>query len=234
MNTGLGCDAGHDSHQTRVVDVRAPYFSGPMTVFDAGIYSDTFGYCPGDDDVSRTLMLYGIWEPIETRMFTDALYRNPGLVIDFGSQIGWYSMLATATGHDAFAVEAIPEHERMTWINAAERGDGALWQVQHWLNEHTPVLPALDAPPISIVKMDVEGCERYAMQCIRELLDAQLVPNVLMEVSPTFNDSYPALVYDLLNRGFRAMALNPIQPMTLSNYLTILETIPQVDVMFSL
>lgn len=232
METGQGCDAGHDTHQTRVVHVEIPDFNGPMTVFDAEVYRNTYGYCPGDDDVSRTLILYGVWEPIETRFFTDALQRNPGMVIDFGSQIGWYSMLATATGHDVFAIEGVPEHQRMTWINAGGRG-AALWQAQHWLDERTPTLPASDAPRISVVKMDVEGAERHAMRCIRELLDAELVPNVLMEVSPTFNDSYPALVADLLDRGFRAVALNPIQPMTTDNYLSILEKIPQVDVMFS-
>lgn len=233
METGQGCDAGHDSHQTLVTHVQVPDFEGPMTVFDAEVYLDTHGYCPGDDCVSRTLILYGVWEAIETRMFTEALHRSPGLVIDFGSQIGWYSMLATAMGHDALAIEAVAEHEHMTWINASDRG-GTLWQAQHWLDENTPTLPALGAPQISVVKMDIEGAERHAMRCIRELLDAELVPNVLMEVSPTFNDSYPALVSDLLNRGFRAVALNPIQPVTLNNYLTILETIPQVDVMFSL
>lgn len=232
METMQGCDAGHGRHNRKVLPVAAPGYAGKMTTFNAVKYRDTYGYCMGDDDVSRTLALYGIWEPVETGMFVAALNRSPGLVIDFGSQIGWYSMLATAAGHNVLAIEGIAEHEEMTRINC-EDCEGTLWQVQHWLNEYTPTLEIDGCPPISCVKIDVEGAERYALRCVRKLLDADLVPNILMEVSPTFNDSYPALVLDLLDRGYSATALNPVQPLNHDNYLQILADTPQVDVMFS-
>ena len=224
----LGCDAGHAEHNKLI----CPISEGEMLVFDRELYKDVVGFCPGNDDVSRTLWLYGVWEPIETRFFDEALERDPGLVIDFGSQIGWYSMLATAAGHDVLAIEALWEHEYMTATNAGH-SDGTLHQVRHWVDETTPTLPAEGCPPISIVKIDIEGAEQHALRCIKELLDAGLVANLLVEISPVFNDSYPAIVLDLLNRGYQAIALNPIQPMTLDNYIHILDEIPQVDVMFS-
>jgi hypothetical protein len=202
-----------------------------MTTFDAAKYKDTVGFCPGDDDVSRTIDLYGVWEPIETAYFVKAL-ESPGIVIDFGSQIGWYSMLATANGHSVLAIEACWEHEKLTSINADLR-KGQLFQARRWIDENTPVLEPEGCPPISVVKIDIEGAEQHALRCIRPLLDAGLVANLLVEISPVFNDSYPKIVLDLLNRGYSATALNPVQPMTLSNYIHILEEIPQVDVMFS-
>lgn len=232
MCTAMGCDIGHSKHDWLMIPVKAPGYQGHMMGFYAEHYRDTVGYCPGDDDVSRTLDLYGIWEPIETSVFLDALERCPGIVIDFGSQIGWYSMLATHRGHDVLAVEPLWEHAELTRINS-QRNPGKLTQTQHWMGNHSPTLDAEGCPPISIVKIDIEGAERHALRCIKNLLDADLVANLLVEISPTFNDSYPAIVLDLLNRGYKATALNPVQPMTLHNYIHILNEIPQVDVIFS-
>lgn len=232
METGQGCEAGHTRHNRKIVPVHAPGFLGPMTIFNAAKYRDTYGFCPGDDDVSRTLAMYGIWEPIETGVVVEALNRSEGIVIDFGSQIGWYSMLATHSDHDVLAIEGVAEHEELTRINCEGRL-GDLWQAQHWLNEHTLKLSVEGCPPVALVKIDVEGAEEHALRCIRNLLDADLVQNILMEVSPVFNDSYEELVAELLSRGFSATALNPVQPLTAENYLTLLAEIPQFDVMFS-
>lgn len=230
--TGQGCDAGHERHNRKVVPVHAEGFKDNMTIFKAVKYRNTHGYCPGDDDVSRTLTLYGIWEPIETSFFIEALQSSNGLVIDFGTQLGWYSMLSTAYGHDVLAVEGVAEHEEMTRINCAGR-TGSLYQTQHWLNERTPTLSAENCPHVCIVKIDVEGAEQHALRCISELLEADLIDNVLMEVSPVFNDSYPPLVERLLRLNFEATALNPVQPVTLDNFETVIADTPQVDMMFT-
>jgi hypothetical protein len=201
-----------------------------MTVFNADEYRNTEGYCPGDDDVSRTISTYGIWEPIETGMFITTLRRTPGIVIDFGSQIGWYSMLATRLGKTVLGIEGVAEHMALTKQNSQPN---LLWQAHHWVGEDTPTLPVANCPPIAMVKIDLEGSERHAVRCIQELISAGLVSNILMEVSPVFNDSYPALVAHLLMSGFSAVVCNPAHDVTLDNYETVIAQAPQVDMLFT-
>jgi hypothetical protein len=68
-----------------------------------------------DDDihVSRHLREDGLWEPHEVRLFQNLLFQNPDLdVIDIGSQIGQYSLLAASMGRRVVAVEPLPSSIR--------------------------------------------------------------------------------------------------------------------------
>lgn len=225
-----GCEAGHESHETKMVRYNTAHSNGRMCVFDTDQYVNTFGYCPGDDDVSRTISRLRVWERQETELFIAALERFPGIVIDFGSQIGWYTMLATRMGRDVLAIEGVSEHIKLTQINSAV---DHLWQAHHWVCENTPTLSAENCPRVSIVKIDLEGSEQHALRCIQDLISARLVDNILMEVSPVFNDTYPDLVLDLLSSGYSAVVCNPLQSVTFSNYKAVIAQAPQVDMLFT-
>lgn len=226
-----GCEAGHEWHELiTAAYVVTPEVSGRMTVFDPFKYAGTAGYCPGDDCVSRTIAFHKQWEPIETAMVLDILNRYEGAVIDFGTQVGWYTMIATKLNRDVLAIEGVSEH--MTITRANSKPD-YLWQAHHWVTDTTPVLDADGAPPIALVKMDLEGSERHAVRCISALLDADLVANILMEVSPVFNDSYPQIVGDLLYRGFTGIVCSTLQEVTTDNYEDVIALEPQVDMLFT-
>lgn len=225
-----GCEAGHTEHAVKVVRYNTAHSNGQMLVFDTDRYVNTFGYCPGDDDVSRTISRYRMWEPQETELFIAALERSPGIVIDFGTQIGWYTMIATRMGRNVLAIEGVSEHMKMTRDNSTK---SHLWQAHHWVCEDTPTLSASNCPRVAIVKIDLEGSEQHALRCVKNLIDAGLVDNILMEVSPVFNDTYPALVLDLLSRGYSAIVCNPEQKVTLNNYETVIAQAPQVDMLFT-
>lgn len=227
-----GCDAGHPNHETTVVKYSVSNLNGDMTIFHPEKYSNTPGYCPGDDCVSRTIALYQIWEPTETEMFITALNNSPGIVIDFGTQIGWYSMLATKMGRDVLGIEGVSEHIKVTQSNAS-KGPGHLWQAHHWVCETTSTLDATSCPPVALVKIDLEGSEQHALRCVKDILEAGLIENILMEVSPVFNDTYPSLVSNLLYMGYSAVVCNPRQPVTIRNFQTVISQHPQVDMLFT-
>ena len=51
------CDAGHKIHDRKIVDT----VQGKFLIFDYEQYMGYTGYCTGQDDISRTLSLYGNW-----------------------------------------------------------------------------------------------------------------------------------------------------------------------------
>ena len=62
-----------------------------------------------DVHVSRHLRDDGLWEPHIVRLFQNLLFQNPDLgVIDIGSHIGQYSLIAASMGRRVVAVEPYP------------------------------------------------------------------------------------------------------------------------------
>ena len=64
-----------------------------------------------DKFISGSLLSSGVWEPYITRIFQKALLKYPNAwVIDIGANIGYYSLLGAAMGHNVIAVEPVYEH----------------------------------------------------------------------------------------------------------------------------
>ena len=56
--------------------------------------------------VSKSIKETGMWEPHIVTRFKDILYNNPGIgVIDVGTNLGIYSLLATRMGHKVLGIE---------------------------------------------------------------------------------------------------------------------------------
>lgn len=238
-DTTQGCEAGHETHARSLTNVTMPYTHnvGAMQIFDAARYRDTEGYCPGDDDVSRTLAVGGVWERAESEAFMKCLARsNAPVVIDFGSHIGWYTMMAAAHNFKVLAIEGVAEHEELTRHNVASLGvpDRRLWQAHHWVGLATPYLPAEDAPRIACVKIDLEGKEEDAVRSLFELLRADLIDNILLEVSPVFCEGYEDLLRRLMHaHGFCAATVSPWQSFDLLDIEAVVNEQPQIDVILS-
>lgn len=169
-----------------------------MTIFDWEQYQGLKGYCSGQDDVSRTIDLYGYWEAEETAKAMSVV-RPGDLVYDFGAHIGWYARQAARLGASVYAYEADPENVRLLRRNC----DRFLVKIG-WLADQAPVTTLF---PVRLVKMDVEGAEDEAIRIIRPLLAAELVDNLLVECSPEFADYYPLLIDTLIGYGFSATAV---------------------------
>lgn len=194
------CEAGHDSHEIMPVETEI----GEMWVYDHFKYMGFAGYCSGQDDISRTLAMYGRWEPEETKVARRILENGnrDDLFIDIGSHIGWFSKLARSYGYDVLAFEADAQNIQLYKKNT----DDHCTVTRVWFGEDTEDIDLPKNKRVVLLKIDIEGAEQFALVALRHSLD--LVDNILMEISPTFNDTYPALVDNLYKYGFTPYFMN--------------------------
>lgn len=193
MTEGPGCVFDHGIHATKTVDT----VQGPMVIFDWERYFRQVGWCPGQDDVSRTLDLYGMWEqPDYERWLTTLSDTAPGVVVDVGAHIGWYTRPARLAGHDVLAVDWDAERRRVHWLNEPST---------HFLSMEG--LRPVSAQPWSqdvFLKVDIEGREDDAIAATLPWWENRQIHTALLEISPVFEDYYPTMLGRLRAFGYRA------------------------------
>ena len=249
MTVYEGCERGHDlPHKTRSVRVElggpTGYHDHPpipdrlartfdIEVWDTDIYPvDDGPYCPAHDAVSQTIVAQGVWEPVGTIMALHVCSGDaPGIMVDFGAQIGWYSTLALMCGRTVQAIESDAENCRL--LNDHNVGRFKVAQIpDEFSDRHASVainymtvdesrveiLRALFEPiedegivpgsqRIRFAKIDIEGAERWAVAGLWPMIESGQVDHLLVEVTPIFADYYPDLVADLVDAGYEAYLL---------------------------
>jgi hypothetical protein len=184
-----------------------------MTVWDTDLMPVDHDplWCPAHDAVSETLIALGVWEPQNTVVIMLALEAiGEGAVLyDIGAQLGWFSKVAATLGHFAAATEADPQVWEVLDRNL-DLPEGGTLTILDRLGPETPVWE-VQRYPSHVVKIDIEGAEEYAIRALGPNIAAGMVPYILMEVSPCFNDSYPELVTSLMDRGYHAYNMPPKQ-----------------------
>lgn len=199
-----GCQLNHDTHETKVVDTML----GEMVIYDHAKYMDNPGkYCPGQDDVSLTIDTTGKWSPFLTEVICMILEGGDKKLrfIDVGCHIGYFSKLASVMGYSVLAYEGnVPN------LELAKRNVQEAQFKEIWFDEDVKPRKWCKACSIhkgvELLKIDVEGSEQYAIKYLEKMLvDTK---NIIMEVSPVFNDSYPELVKRIVNHGFVARELD--------------------------
>lgn len=226
----IGCTRGHERHDMISVPVDLGQGHGyhdypavpdrfarrfEMLVFDWSRYNTPGGYCPANDAVSETIDTLNVWEPAETiAVLSACLGADLGAVmVDFGSQVGWYSLLAASCGLDVIAYEADPVNVLALQHSVTVNG----WHdrvsiITGRVDADTAPLDRANVPHVALAKIDLEGAEPEALRVLWPLIDAGLVDHLLVEVSPCFHGRYPALCVDLVNAGYR-MRLIPDKAM---------------------
>lgn len=204
MKTNL-CEAGHTRHDTRETEASINRMGMRFKVYDAKKYAGFAGYCTGQDDISSTLLAYSVWERPEAELVDDLLRTGDhnGIVLDFGTHIGWYSIIAAKRGFKVRGFEADPENLDMCLANAklngvANKVDVALM----WVGEDSKPLPA--DVEVELMKCDIEGNEKYAVAMCADLFQMRKIKYALLEMSPVFNDSYPDIHKFLTACGYTA------------------------------
>lgn len=195
------CQAGHTFHSRFSIKTDL----GMMTVYDWKKYKDQSGiYCTGQDDVSRTLFNTGVWEPILSKLISWILYsgdRN-NLVVDVGCNIGWYSRMAANLGYrDIVAYDGDKEHLSVLSDNVP-----SALATHMWFDNGT--IPRHGFETIELLKCDIEGNEQYAVKYFENYFLNKRIKNLVMEVSPIFNASYPALIDKIVGYGYEAFEVN--------------------------
>ena len=195
------CAAGHGPHETVVALTNDGH---DFIVFHPEAYRDTKGYCEGDDEVSRAVIVNGDWETGVTRLFDMALKRHPGPVIDIGAHVGWFTVRALRAGHTVLAVDASEEHFRVLRRNVnALKCELDLVTCRGWIDKKTPVLD--ENIGLSVVKIDIEGLEGEAVRVIEPTLQMHRVHSLFLEVSPVFTGLESAIdtVTRVLDAGYQ-------------------------------
>lgn len=195
----MTCQLGHATHD--VVEVST--VQGRFKCFDVPKYaSDVAGWCPGRYNVSDRLMVEGHWEPHDS-VAIEAILRagdRSRLVIDFGANIGWYTIMAAKLGYDVWAIEG--DLETLDVL----RQNTALYRVEHLVEAtHRWVsgTSLFNTPrEVELVKIDLEGMDRFAVEGCWRFIDR--IANFYVEISPCWRDDYPALVDKLRGAGFSA------------------------------
>jgi hypothetical protein len=215
-----GCEEHHAAQRIVHLGGKTPYadltsipldltIEFEMMVWDTWLTPVDGGpYCPARDAVSETIASTGVWEPRETVMALRVFKENPGgTFLDFGAQIGWFSLLAALHGLDVWAFEADPDCAELIVASAIlNRVDDKIlvWEER----VETGVKPMVCTGPIALVKIDLEGAENEAIRMLKPAIEDGLVERMMIEVSPVFDDYYPDLVADLIfDGGFRAFLL---------------------------
>lgn len=192
------CAAGHHHHETK----RVPTAQGEMTIFDWEKYQGFAGYCPGQDDVSMTLDKYGVWDLEQSEMLEYLCdSEKEGVVIDVGAHIGYFSRLASNCRRIVYSYEGETEMNRLLAINAPKAAHHNIW-----FDENCGENPSLTK--IVVIKIDIEGNERFAINYFKKPIEAGLVDNILMEVSPCFNSGYPILIKYLVDVGYNVKEMD--------------------------
>ena len=204
------CEFGHTAHKAR----HASTVDGEFVVWDWDTYADLdSGYCPGRDDTSRTLLLYGIWEPPDWRRFT-SLIRRGDVVYDFGSHIGWYTRAALKRGASVYAVDADPEMMRLLHANTRPWHSDLTTETVWALEAHPP-----EAERIRILKADIEGAEIDAVDHFWPLIRRGAIDFIFLEASPEFDSYYPDLIDLIRSNGYSAETVDgePLEGATLGD-----------------
>lgn len=193
------CDLGHIEHDT----IEVPTRQGNFEVFDTAKYMGAAGhYCTGQDVLSQNLTIEGQWEPHDSPVIEAVLRAGDrtGAVIDFGSHIGWYTVMAAKLGYHVLAVDADAENLAVLRRNIVLHGVSHLVDTRHaWVDEKF-TLPTFSG--VELVKIDIEGCERHAVAACAPFINR--VSHMYVEISPAFRGDYPQLVSYLTRAGFEA------------------------------
>lgn len=219
----IACQRGHRVHRRRQVHINLgdndSYWDYPriparfrdefdMQVWDWRKYAAEGPYCPGHDVVSETIYDLGVWEQCETAVMLMCL-EAAGVgasFIDFGCQVGWYSVLAGRAGLDVIAFDADPECVTICEDNLLGASFGEFAVRRERIDENFGHI-TIDVDRPIVVKIDLEGAEQHAVAALSPIIDH--VQYMLIEMSPCFNDSYLQLARDLIGEGFEPYEIPP-------------------------
>ncbi len=191
------CFFGHEFHESDTVNTRL----GDLEVYQWRDFPDG-GYCNYQDDVSHTLRLYGEWEKFESEMFEQLLdsSNKDSYILDVGSHIGWFSRMAENKGFKSIGFDGSLEHRRLFMKNCP---NSEFVEMIFDKNLEGKFNRDID---VAVLKIDIEGAEHYAVKYFWDMLPR--VKNILIEISPVFNDSYPETINSLINLGFKAYEID--------------------------
>lgn len=165
------------------------------------------------DEVTAALVAQGVWEAQESAVAVDILATTPGVVLDFGAHIGWYTVLAGLFG--GHRVRAF-EPDAASAVALAANADRYGLDMALHLAPIGPESPQVTVDgDVALMKCDIEGMDCHAVDCCVGLFEQHRIRYALIEVSPIFTSDgrgpcdYVAMVGRLLDWGYHAYRVPP-------------------------
>jgi hypothetical protein len=207
------CSVGHQSHSRTLVDRNICGIEVTYQIYDWREYfitvdgnetvSEHGKYCTGQDIISYCIDKQEVWEAEETAVQVAILRETTsGIMLDIGSHIGYYSMLAAKLGYTVASFDS--SQENLALLHESAEVNQVVDKIHPYLcllDDQVPIL-SRDAEEVQLVKIDIEGAERHAIQMCADLIGGRKIKYLIMEVSPVFNDTYPALVETIAGQGY--------------------------------
>lgn len=160
------------------------------------------GYCPARGEVSRSIASQGIWEAFDTAVAVEMFKSHkPGVFMDFGANIGWYSVIANRLGRNVIALEADPD--LIAAMDEVMISNEYLdYKIVHgWLDHRSPVITPGNTR-VRLVKSDLEGLDTEAIRVCDLLLQQNLIDAFMFEWSPMFSDGYLKSIDKVMSYGY--------------------------------
>ena len=157
------CELGHLDHDLRECRMTFPDRGIRMYVYDAASYKDSRGYCTGDDVLSRSVIATGLWENWDTKLLLENRVFQGHHVIDIGSHIGWYTLIAASFGCPVTAIEGDKENAQTLMKNVELNGFKDVEVFNEWIDEGWTFDKDIDGQ-IDLIKIDLEGKDGAAVE----------------------------------------------------------------------
>lgn len=204
-------------------------------VFTRPAYAPTFDLCtirlkgkdwtPGvhllaNDLVSSQIRRTGAWEPWETEVMRDILECTdiPGIFVDVGAHIGYYSFLGALCGRRVYSFDCCPLYEEA--YRRTLDAHPILARKLHLIHGDLRETPKLVVPSdeIALWKMDIEGLEPEVAEANMALFTSRKVAFAIFEITPEKRDNsvYRALIQRITACGYRAVDIGISHPRELS------------------
>jgi len=157
------------------------------------------GYCPGQHTIPESLATNAIWEGFETALMMQILEEPGGYFVDFGANIGWYTVIAGKLKHPVIAIEADEVIGSALAKNVEVNNIADYVQIcDGWVGPDTEELDTHGmGAPIRLLKSDVEGAEGEVMRVCYNLFNEGMVEYAILELTPVFTTwDYVKLMLD--------------------------------------
>lgn len=179
-------------------------------IFDYLHYSKKYKDQRFDDDsvgldiVSHCLENDRTWEPFQTEITTEILKEDKdGLFIDVGCHLGYYSTLASLIGTQTVSIDSCVSF--LTLFNKTIKNNNLtnIKIVKETVDEFFNLVEHIPSNVnINLIKIDIEGSEKFLINSIDSLLAENKIKNIIMEISPKLDKNYDILCRKLHSYGY--------------------------------
>lgn len=182
-----------------------------INIFNYSYYNDlmlnskNYIQCEGYDIISKCIENDKCWEPYQTEITNEILKKYNGIFVDIGCHIGYYSILASLLGKEVISVDGNKKYLNL-FRKTIEDNDLKKIRIINKFIDNSFLFENLEInleQNISLLKVDIEGFEKFTIQLFDNLIKKKKIKNIILEISPKLDSEYDILCIKLFNSGYK-------------------------------